>query len=48
MDVSEYMVTRTLPKELEKMLSSEEGIQKRIQLNENKDTSCLRCLNSFP
>lgn len=34
--VSEYKVTRTLPKELEEMLPSEEDIQKRIQRDENK------------
>ena len=36
MGVSEYKVTRTLPKELEEMLPSEEDIQKRIQRDENK------------
>lgn len=36
MGVSEYKVTRTLPKELEEMLPSEEDIQKRIQHDENK------------
>lgn len=34
--VSEYKVTRKLPKELEEMLPSEEDIQKRIQRDENK------------
>ena len=36
MGVSEYKVTRTLPKELEEMLPSEEDIQKRIQRDKNK------------
>ena len=36
MGVSEYKVTRTLPKELEEMLPSKEDIQKRIQRDENK------------
>lgn len=34
--VSEYKVTRKLPKELEETLPSEEDIQKRIQHDENK------------
>lgn len=34
--VSEYKVTRKLPKELEETLPSEEDIQKRIQRDENK------------
>ena len=33
--VSEYKVTRTLPKELEKMLPSEEDIKKRIKLDDD-------------
>lgn len=36
MGVSEYKVTRTLTKELEEMLPSEENIQKRIRRDENK------------
>lgn len=36
MGVSEYKVTRTLPKELEEILPSEEDIQKIIQRDENK------------
>lgn len=34
--VSEYKVTRTLPKELEETLPSEEDIQKRMRRDENK------------
>ncbi len=34
--ISEYKVTRMLPKELEEVLPSEDDIQKRIQRNENK------------
>lgn len=34
--ISEYKVTRKLPKELEETLPSEEDIQKRIQRDENK------------
>ncbi len=34
--VSEYKVTRKLPKELQEMLPSEEDIQKRIQRDKNK------------